>query len=128
MQFQRTTDWKLKKDEKIFGPYHRTENAVVHERDGDTSCRQNRQHSDYAIVEIVLNTLKNPGNLRRLSITQNLEKAHQRTLMWKTCKESKLMHLEQCRTAWLKGWKSWKSDESSERSSVNIRVKNSHEV
>ncbi len=41
-------------------------------------------HRDYSIIENGQNTEKNPGNLRRLVVTQTPEKDHQLKLMGKT--------------------------------------------
>ena len=39
--------------------------------------RTNRDHSDHSIVEIGQNTMKIPGDLRRLAVTQTPVKDHQ---------------------------------------------------
>ena len=41
----------------------------------------NGDHPNYNIIEKSLNTLKSPGDLRRLAVTQTLLKDHQLTLM-----------------------------------------------
>ena len=46
-----------------------------------------RDHRDYSIVKIGLNTEKNPGNLRRLAVSQTPVKDHQQTLVRKAHKE-----------------------------------------
>ena len=43
--------------------------------------RKNRDYSDYSFVEISQNTEKNPGDLRRLAVTQPPEKDHQLILV-----------------------------------------------
>ena len=42
---------------------------------------------DYSTVELGQNTQKNPGNLRRFTLTQTPVKEPQLILGWKTCKE-----------------------------------------
>ena len=43
----------------------------------------NRDHPDYSIVEIGLDTEKSPRGLKRLAVTQTLVKDHQLTLVGK---------------------------------------------
>ena len=78
--------------------------TMEHEGDGDTNCNWCSWYShwrigtktgglgnngtggdcpNYSIVEIRQNT-KNPGDLRRLVVTQTQMKTHQLTLVWKT--------------------------------------------
>ena len=77
------------------------------ESDGDTRCnrraryihqrigtrtrglvtkRTSQDHPNYSIVEISQNIEKNPGDLRRLAVTQTPVENHQLTLVWKTLK------------------------------------------
>ena len=72
-----------------------------HEGDGDTNCcwwtrndpqkidkgagsvgngRNNRNHPNCSIIEIDQNTQKNPGDLRKLTVTQTRMKNYQLTL------------------------------------------------
>ena len=81
---------------------------MEHERNGYTNCnwyswyshqkigigigglRNNRMSGDYpnySIVQIGQNTVKGPGDLRRLAVTQTPVKDHQLMLIWKTLKE-----------------------------------------
>ncbi len=46
--------------------------------------RPNGNHPNKSIIENGQNTEKNPGNLRRLAVTQTPVKDHQLMLMWKT--------------------------------------------
>ena len=80
--------------------YKITKKAVEHVVDSDIYCmwykrlerktggignyRKNRNHTDYSISEIVHNTEKSPGDLRRLAVTQTPMKDQPQTLMWKT--------------------------------------------
>ena len=80
---------------------------MEHEGGGDISCgwctwnnpqkiskgtgrrgnkRTSRDHLDYSIIKIGLNTEKSPGDLRRLAATQTPVKNHQLTLVLKTLK------------------------------------------
>ena len=43
--------------------------------------RKSGDHPNYCIIEIVQNTEKSPGDLRRLGVTQTPVKDHQLTLM-----------------------------------------------
>ena len=49
--------------------------------EGLGSWRSSEDHQNFWIIE------KNPGDLRRLAVTQTSVKGHQLTLMWKTLKE-----------------------------------------
>ena len=81
---------------------------MEHEGDGDTNCgwctwnnpqrvdkgtrrhrnqRTSRDHPDYRIINIGQNTEKNPGDLKRLAVTQTPVENHQLTLVWKTLHE-----------------------------------------
>ena len=44
---------------------------------GDESWRTSRNYPNYSIVKISQITEKNPGELKRLTVTQNLAKYHQ---------------------------------------------------
>ena len=80
---------------------------MEHESDGDTNCnrctrynyqridtgtgglenkRTNGHHPNYSIVEIGQNTKENPGNLRKLAVTQIPVENYQLMLEWKTLK------------------------------------------
>ena len=48
-------------------------------------------HSNYSIIKINQNTEKNPGELRRLAVTQTPVENHQLMLLWKTLKEVIIM-------------------------------------
>ena len=70
---------------------------MEHVSDGDTTCdcpqrlgkrtggdgtrKTNRDYPDDSIIEIIQNTGKDPGNLRRLTVTHILVKYHQLTLV-----------------------------------------------
>ena len=41
-------------------------------------------YPNYCIIEIGQNTEKNPGDLRRFTVTQTPVRNHQLTLVWKT--------------------------------------------
>ena len=43
-------------------------------------------HADNSIIKFSKNTVKSPGNLRRLAVTQTPVKNHQPTVVWKTLK------------------------------------------
>ena len=81
--------------------------TMEHESDSDTNCNwctwhshkristgtvwlrnknTSRDHSNYSIVEITLNTEKSPGDLRRLVVTQTTVINYELTLVWKTPK------------------------------------------
>ena len=49
--------------------------------------RMNEIHLYYSIVEIDSNTVKSPGELKRLVVTQTLVKDYEWTLLWKNRKE-----------------------------------------
>ena len=84
-----------------------TKKAIEHENDGDAKCnwgarysqqmidkgtgelgskRTSGDHLKYIIFE---NTLKSPGNLRRLVVTHTPVENHQLILVWRTLKEVK---------------------------------------
>ena len=56
--------------------------------------RTSGDYLDYSILMIGKNTEKNPGNLRRLAITQTPVETHQLTLVWKTLKREKYWEFE----------------------------------
>ena len=100
---------RRRKERQVLRFCHRTEKAIEHEGDCNTSCnwcafndphrlckaaargdgnrRSSGDHSNYNIVKVGQNTEKSPGNLRKLAVTQTPVKKHQLTLVWKTCKE-----------------------------------------
>ena len=45
-----------------------------------------QDHPNYCIIEILQNTEKSPGHLKRLAVPQTPVKDHQQTLIWKTLK------------------------------------------
>ena len=45
------------------------------------SWRTSRDHPNYYTIEIGQNTEKNPGDMRRLAVTQTAERGHQLTLV-----------------------------------------------
>ena len=47
------------------------------------------EHPSSSIVEIGQNTKKNPGDLKRLAVTQTPMENHKLTLVWKTLKTEK---------------------------------------
>ena len=49
--------------------------------------RTSGDHPNYYTIEIVQNTEKSPGDLRRLAVTQTSVRDHQLTLLWKTLQE-----------------------------------------
>ena len=51
---------------------------------GRVRNRTNHDHLNYSIAEIIQNTEQSPEDLRRLAVTQILEKDYQLTLMGKT--------------------------------------------
>ena len=78
--------------------------TIEHESDDYTSCgwcslyshqeigigtkglrdkRMSGDHPNYSVVEIVQNTEKSPGDLRRLGVTQSPVESYQLTLVWK---------------------------------------------
>ena len=74
-----------------------------HESESDTNCnwsswyshqrigglgirRMSKEHPHDSIVEISQNTEKNPGDLRKLAVTQTSVRNHRLTLVWKTPK------------------------------------------
>ena len=58
----------------------------LRKKTGGIGNQKNQDHWDYSIVIINQNTQKNPGDLRRLAVTQTPVKDHQLKLVWKTCK------------------------------------------
>ena len=50
--------------------------------------KKNWDHPNYSIGEIGQKTEKSSGELKRIAATQTLEKKHQLTWVWKTCKQS----------------------------------------
>ena len=81
---------------------------MEHEGDDDTNCnwgawnnlqslgkvaggvgnkKTNRYHSNYSIIEVVQNTEKSPGDLRRLAVTQTPVKDYQLMVVGKTHKD-----------------------------------------
>ena len=54
---------------------------------GGHGNKKSGDHPNYCMIEIGLNTEKDPKNLRRLAVTQTPVKDHQLTLMWKTLQE-----------------------------------------
>ena len=80
---------KKRKHSQIPGPCQGAEKAMEHEGGGDTSCtcytwnssqrpeketwgtgdpKKNQGHQDQSSVKISLNTLKSPGDMRRLAV------------------------------------------------------------
>ena len=65
---------------------------MEHRGDGDTKCNwctPRKSEDKKSIDETGQNTKKNPGNLRRLAVTQTSVKDHQQMLLWKILKEVK---------------------------------------
>ena len=94
---------RKRKKRQVLRPCHRTKKAGEQKSNGDTDCkwrtwnnpwmfyeevrrvgnrRTNRDQPNYSIVEIVQNTEKSPGDLRRLAVTYTPMKDHQQTLAW----------------------------------------------
>ena len=48
--------------------------------------RTSEDYPDYSIIKIGQNTEKNPGDFRRLAVTQTPGEDHQLMLVWKTLK------------------------------------------
>ena len=106
--------------------------AVEHE-----SWRTGRNYPNDNIAENGQNTEKNPGELRKLAVTQTPVKIHQLTLMWKTLKKLIIGRIIISQHYWRLpeyGRESWKLEEtcshskSNEKPSANTDVKNSKGV
>ena len=82
---------RKRKGRQLLRPCQRTKSAMEHEGDGDTNCyrytwndtqrltqgaarvgnrRTRRDHLNYSIAKIGLNTEKNPGKLKRFDVTR----------------------------------------------------------
>ena len=89
---------RKQEERQVHGLYQRTEIAVEHEGDGDTTCNRctwndpqrlgkkagrignrktNRNHTNYSTVEIGQNTGKSSGDLGKLAVTRIPERDHQ---------------------------------------------------
>ena len=54
---------------------------MSHETEGFGNKRTRGDHANYSIIQIGQNSVKSPADLRRLAVTQTLEKDSQVTLM-----------------------------------------------
>ena len=68
----------------VIGTIGTVTKALVQRLEELEKNRMSGDYPNYSIVKIDQNTAKNPGDWRRLAITQTFVKDHQLTLMWKT--------------------------------------------
>ena len=61
--------------------------GLVQELENLKNKRKSRDHPNYSIIEVSQITEKNPGDLKRLVVTQTPVKDHQVMLIGKTLKE-----------------------------------------
>ena len=92
---------EIEKKDKYFDLARELKKTMEHEDDNYTNSdwcfwngtrglgnkRTSGDHPNYSIIENGQNTVKSPGDLRRLAVTQTPVKNHQQKLMWKTLKE-----------------------------------------
>ena len=70
----------------VIGAFGTVTKGLLKEPEGLGNERTSGDHPNYYIFKNDQNTVKSPGDLRRLAVTETPVKDHQLKLMWKTLK------------------------------------------